>query len=72
MLQESGEMELVLSVGRSLLTERLPKSFKQDVVLVMVLAYVDLSRDAMALDPPNFISCCEVLGRALKLLEVKT
>ncbi|XP_060965640.1 protein ACCUMULATION AND REPLICATION OF CHLOROPLASTS 6, chloroplastic-like [Cannabis sativa] len=35
----------------------------------MALAYVDLSRDAMALSPPNFIRGCEVLERALKLLQ---
>lgn len=71
MLQEAGETELVLQVGKSLLLERLPKAFKQDVVLAMVLAYVDLSRDVMALNPPDFVSCCEVLERALKLLQVK-
>jgi len=40
------------------------------LVLVMALAYVDLSRDAMALNPPDFVGCCEVLERALKLLKV--
>ncbi|XP_020241613.1 protein ACCUMULATION AND REPLICATION OF CHLOROPLASTS 6, chloroplastic [Asparagus officinalis] len=35
----------------------------------MALAYVDLSRDAMALTPPDFVGCCEVLERALKLLQ---
>lgn len=69
MLQEAGETEVVLKVGRSLLKERLPKNFKQDVVLVMALAYVDLSRDAMAQNPPDFVRCCDVLERALKLLE---
>uniref|UniRef100_A0A803Q410 ARC6 IMS domain-containing protein n=1 Tax=Cannabis sativa TaxID=3483 RepID=A0A803Q410_CANSA len=68
-LQEAGKTELVLQIGESLLRERLPKSFKQDVVLAMALAYVDLSRDAMALSPPNFIRGCEVLERALKLLQ---
>lgn len=71
MLQEAGETQVVLEVGQKLLAERLPKNFKQDVVLVMALAYVDLSRDAMALNPPDFIGCCEVLERALKLLQVK-
>lgn len=70
MLQEAGETEVVLQIGESLLRERLPKAFKQDVVLAMALAYVDLSRDAMALDPPDFIGGCEVLERALKLLQV--
>lgn len=70
MLQEAGEAELVLRVGESLLRERLPKAFKQDVVLAMVLAYVDMSRDAMALIPPNFVRGCELLERALKLLQV--
>lgn len=72
MLQEAGETELVLQIGESLLRERLPKSFKQDVILAMSLAYVDMSRDAMAFTPPDFIRGCEVLERALKLLEVRT
>lgn len=68
-LQEAGKTEVVLQIGESLLRERLPKSFKQDVVLAMALAYVDLSRDAMGLNPPDFIRGCEVLERALKLLQ---
>nr|CAD1821415.1 unnamed protein product [Ananas comosus var. bracteatus] len=68
-LQEAGETEVVLKIGGDLLLERLPKPFKQDVVLAMALAYVDLSRDAMALSPPDFVKCCEVLERALKLLQ---
>lgn len=71
MLQESGETEVVLQVGESLLRERLPKSFKQDVVLAMALAYVDFSRTAMALSPPDFVRGCECLERALKLLQVR-
>ncbi|KAJ1398020.1 hypothetical protein SESBI_31358 [Sesbania bispinosa] len=67
-LQEAGETELVLQIGEGLLRERLPKTFKQDVVLAMALAYVDISRDAMALSPPDFIAACEMLERALKLL----
>lgn len=69
-LQECGESELVLRIGDDLLKERLAKSFKQDVVLAMALAFVDLSRDAMALIPPDLLSSCELLERALKLLEV--
>ncbi|KAL8514633.1 hypothetical protein ACS0TY_013642 [Phlomoides rotata] len=68
-LQEAGETELVIQIGGSLLRERLPKLFKQDVVLSMALAYVDLSRDAMAPSPPDFIRGCEVLEMALKLLQ---
>ncbi|KAK4782604.1 hypothetical protein SAY86_016706 [Trapa natans] len=68
-LQEAGEAEAVIKIGDSLLKERLPKAFKQDVVLAMALAYVDLSRDAMALSPPDFIGGCEVLERALRLLQ---
>ncbi|KAL4187704.1 hypothetical protein AMTRI_Chr09g40300 [Amborella trichopoda] len=68
-LQEVGETEVVLEVGHNLLQESLPKSFKQDVVLAMALSYVDLSREAMALAPPDFIKSCEVLERALKLLQ---
>lgn len=71
MLQEAGKAQLVLEIGDSLLKERLPKSFKQDVVLAMALAYVDMSRDAMALSPSDFIQGCELLERALKLLQVK-
>lgn len=69
-LQEAGETEVVLRIGESLLIERLPKSFKQDVVLAMALAYVDISRDAMAFNPPDYIGGCEMLERALKLLQV--
>lgn len=69
-LQEAGETEIVLRVGEALLKERLPKSFKQDVVLVMALAFVDISRDAMALDPPDFITGYEFVEEALKLLQV--
>lgn len=72
MLQEAGETEVVLGIGESLLRERLPKSFKQDVVLAMALAYVDISRDAMALNPPDFIGGCEMLERALNLLQVSS
>ncbi|XP_020235803.1 protein ACCUMULATION AND REPLICATION OF CHLOROPLASTS 6, chloroplastic [Cajanus cajan] len=68
-LQEAGETELVLEIGQGLLRERLPKTFKQDVVLAMALAFVDVSRDAMALSPPDFIAACEMLERALKLLQ---
>lgn len=68
-LQEAGETEVVLRIGESLLRERLPKSFKQDVVLAMALAYVDISRDAMAFNPPDYIGGCEMLERALKLLQ---
>lgn len=70
MLQEAGEAETVLRIGESLLRGRLPKSFKQDVVLAMALAYVDISRDAMAVSQPDFIKGCEALERALKLLQV--
>jgi hypothetical protein len=69
-LQEAGETELVLQIGGGLLRERLPKTFKQDVVLAMALAYVDVSRDAMAFSPPDFIVACEMLEMALKLLQV--
>lgn len=70
MLQEAGESELVIQIGKGLLQERLPKSFKQDIVLAMALAYVDQSRDAMAFSPPDVIRSCEMLERALKLLQV--
>ncbi|CAA0821971.1 Protein ACCUMULATION AND REPLICATION OF CHLOROPLASTS 6- chloroplastic [Striga hermonthica] len=68
-LQEAGDTELVLQIGESLFKERLPKSYKQDIVLSMALAYVDLSRDAMALSPPDIIRSCELLEMALKLLQ---
>ncbi|KAM0897317.1 hypothetical protein ACQ4PT_022672 [Festuca glaucescens] len=68
-LQEAGEAQAVLAIGEQLLEDRPPKRFKQDVVLAMALAYVDLSRDSMAASPPDVIFCCEVLERALKLLQ---
>lgn len=68
-LQEAGETEVVLRVGEALLKERLPKSFKQDVVLVMALAFLDISRDAMSLHPPDFITGYEFVEEALKLLQ---
>ncbi|XP_024972319.1 protein ACCUMULATION AND REPLICATION OF CHLOROPLASTS 6, chloroplastic [Cynara cardunculus var. scolymus] len=68
-LQEGGEDEVVLQIGESLLKERLPKSFKQDVVLAMALSYVEISRDTMAISPPDYIKGCELLERALKLLQ---
>ncbi|KAK3152015.1 hypothetical protein QOZ80_2BG0153240 [Eleusine coracana subsp. coracana] len=68
-LQEAGDSQLVLATGEQLLQDRPPKRFKQDVVLAMALAYVDLSRVAMAANPPDVIRCCEVLERALKLLQ---
>ncbi|KAI7747331.1 hypothetical protein M8C21_016614 [Ambrosia artemisiifolia] len=68
-LQEGGEDELVLQIGESLLKERLPKSFKQDVLLAMALSYIEISRDAMATSPPDYIKGCELLERALKLLQ---
>lgn len=71
MLQESGEDEVVLQIGESLMKERLPKSFKQDVVLAMALSYVEISRDTMAMSPPDYIKGCEMLERALKLLQVR-
>ncbi|PON93412.1 Chaperone DnaJ-domain superfamily protein [Trema orientale] len=68
-LQEAGKTELVLQNGESLLREGPPKSFRQDVFLAIALAYVILSRDAMALYPSDFIRGCKVLERALKLLQ---
>lgn len=68
-LQEAGEPELVLRIGDALLKERLPKPFKHDVVLAMALAFIDLSRDAMSLSPPDYVYGCEALERALKLLQ---
>ncbi|XP_076960315.1 protein ACCUMULATION AND REPLICATION OF CHLOROPLASTS 6, chloroplastic-like [Bidens hawaiensis] len=68
-LQEIGEDALVLEIGESLLKERLPKSFKQDVVLAMALSYIEISRDTMAMSPPDYIKGCELLERALKLLQ---
>ncbi|KAI8530477.1 hypothetical protein RHMOL_Rhmol11G0061900 [Rhododendron molle] len=47
----------------------MPKAFKQDVVLTLALAYVNVSRDSMAVTLPDFIKGCEVLERALKLLQ---
>lgn len=69
LLQEVGEMEVVLQVGQELLRERLGKFFQRDVVLAMALAYVELSREAMAESPPAIVRSCELLERALKLLQ---
>ncbi|KAK9073299.1 hypothetical protein SSX86_007623 [Deinandra increscens subsp. villosa] len=68
-LQECAEDQVVLQIGESLLKERLPKSFKQDVVLAMALSYIEISRDTMAMSPPDYIKGCELLERALKLLQ---
>lgn len=68
LLQEVGEMEIVLQVGQSLLRERLAKSFQRDVVLAMALSYVELSREAMAEPSPAIVRSCELLERSLKLL----
>lgn len=72
MLQEAGEPELVLRIGDALLKERLPKPFKHDIVLAMALAFIDFSRDAMSLSPPDYVFGCEALERALRLLQVKS
>ncbi|KAI5078394.1 hypothetical protein GOP47_0006065 [Adiantum capillus-veneris] len=69
LLQEVGEMEVVLQVGQELLRERLGKFFQRDIVLAMALAYVELSREAMAESPPAIVRSCELLERALKLLQ---
>lgn len=69
LLQEVGEMEIVLQVGQKLLQERLTKSYQRDVLLAMALAYVELSREAMAESPPAIMRSCELLERSLKLLQ---
>ncbi|KAI3498606.1 hypothetical protein L1887_34383 [Cichorium endivia] len=70
-LQEAGEAELVLQIGESLLKEKLPKSFKHDVVLAMALSCVEISRDTMTLSPPYYIKGYELLKSALKLLQLR-
>ncbi|KAL3676344.1 hypothetical protein R1sor_026292 [Riccia sorocarpa] len=69
LLQEVGEMEVVLQAGQSLLEERLPKTMKRDVVLTMALAYVELSRESMAEAVPTVVRSCDLLETALKLLQ---
>ncbi|XP_024530626.1 protein ACCUMULATION AND REPLICATION OF CHLOROPLASTS 6, chloroplastic isoform X1 [Selaginella moellendorffii] len=69
LLQEAGEAEVVLQVGEALLDENLKKPFKQDVVLVTALAYVELSREAMTENPPAVIRSCDMLNGALRLLQ---
>ncbi|KAI5084175.1 hypothetical protein GOP47_0000344 [Adiantum capillus-veneris] len=69
LLQEAGEMEIVLQVGQSLLKERLIRSYQRDVILAMALAYVELSREAMAETPPEIMRSCELLEKSLKLLQ---
>lgn len=63
-------MEVVLQAGQSLLEERLPKTMRRDVVLAMALAYVELSREAMAEAVPTVVRSCDLLETALKLLQV--
>ncbi|KAL2608435.1 hypothetical protein R1flu_027008 [Riccia fluitans] len=69
LLQEVGEMEVVLQAGQSLLEERLPKTMQRDVALSMALAYVELSREAMAETVPTVVRSCDLLEAALKLLQ---
>lgn len=69
LLQEAGEMEIVLQVGQNLLKERLIKSYRRDLILAMALAYVELSREAMAEMLPEIIRSCELLEKSLKLLQ---
>ncbi|KAJ7530553.1 hypothetical protein O6H91_14G008000 [Diphasiastrum complanatum] len=69
LLQEIGEMELVLQIGQTLLEERVPVPFKRDVALAMALAYVELSREAMTRVPPDVVQSCNLLESALTLLQ---
>ncbi|CAM6090247.1 unnamed protein product [Calypogeia fissa] len=69
LLQEVGEMEVVLEAGQGLLEERLPKAMRRDVVLSMALAYVELSREAMAEAVPAVVRSCDLLETALKLIQ---
>ena len=55
LLQEVGEAEVVIQAGQKLLQERLPKSFKRDVMLAMALSYVDIYWEANAESSPNII-----------------
>jgi hypothetical protein len=71
-LQEVGEEEVVLEVGRAALAERPPsRVFKQDVVLAMALSLVELARESVDETPPAFAKACEQLERALELLKVR-
>lgn len=63
-------MEIVLQVGQNLLKERLIRTYHRDIILAMALAYVELSREAMAETPPAIMQSCELLERSLKLLQV--
>lgn len=69
LLQEVGEVEVVIQAGQRLLQDQLPKSFKRDVMLAMALSYVDISREAMAESSPDIIKSCEALERALQILQ---
>eukprot|EP00249_Psilotum_nudum_P024436 c29182_g4_i2 orf=264-1313(-) len=71
LLQEVGEMEVVLQVGQDLLQERLGTTYRWDMALAMALAYVELSREAMAESPPAIVRSRQMLETALKLLQVK-
>lgn len=64
-------MEVVLEAGLGLLDERLPKAMRRDVVLSMALAYVELSREAMAEVVPAVVRSCDLLETALKVIQVR-
>ena len=71
-LQEVGEEEVVLEVGRAALAERVPnRVFKQDIILAMALSLVELGRETVSETPPAFAKACEHLERALELLKVR-
>ncbi|CAI7833918.1 unnamed protein product [Closterium sp. NIES-53] len=70
LLQEAGRSADVAEAGLDLLSR--PDgdpAFRADVALATALAYSDLSRDAMSVDPPAVAQGCELLEAALKLLQ---
>ena len=69
LLQEIGEVETVLQTGNAFLRDRDSRYLRGDAALAMALAYCDLSRDAMAEDPPRIAQGCELLETALKMLQ---
>lgn len=71
LLLESGQSREVLTVGERALLEPLSEPLKQDVVLAMVLTYLELYKEGLAFNPPDYVGCCEVLEKALELIKVE-
>eukprot|EP00899_Mesostigma_viride_P020022 jgi/Mesvir1/28020/Mv04629-RA.1 len=69
LLQEAGEVQVVLQSGAACLRDPSSRPFRKDVAISMALAYVELGREVMAEEPPLVAKGCEYLETALKLLQ---